>query len=143
MKINGLSSNLRSKTDMGYATKTALVLSPSPLQPSGGGLGGRISAAHRCWSGGPTTTQASRWKAKSRTGGAQAAYKDVKNEGRSGNVYENKGRCDKLPDTKDDISAWLHAILHRKTRILQKPSVFLSLCEHWGTNLSLQYLETR
>ena len=44
--------------------------------------------------------------------GAPAAHKDVKNEGRSGNVYENKEPGDNLPDTKDDISRQLHAILH-------------------------------
>jgi hypothetical protein len=31
--------------------------------------------------------------------------KDVKNEGRSGDVYENKGNSDKMPDQKTDISA--------------------------------------
>jgi hypothetical protein len=53
--------------------------------------------------------------------------KDVKNEDRSGNVYENKGSSDNLPDTKDDISARLHAILHRETRILPKPSAFFTI----------------
>ena len=42
----------------------------------------------------------------------------------SGNVYENKGSSDNLPDTKDDICAWSHAILHKNTRILQKPTGF-------------------
>jgi hypothetical protein len=64
--------------------------------------------------------------------------KDVKNDDRSGNVYENKGANDKMPDTKDDISAQLHAILHRNTRILQKLSALLSLFKRWGRNLSLQ-----
>ena len=47
--------------------------------------------------------------------GGRSAPKDVKNEDRSGNVYENKGPNDNFPDTKDDISAWLNAILHRNT----------------------------
>ena len=38
----------------------------------------------------------------------------------SGNVYENKGPNDNVPDTKYDISAWLNGILHKDTRILQK-----------------------
>jgi len=59
-------------------------------------------------------------------GAPREHLKDVKNEDRSGNVYENKGPEDNLPDTKDDISAWLHVILHRKTRILRKPSALLS-----------------
>jgi len=42
----------------------------------------------------------------------------LKNEDRSGNVYENKGQDDNLPDTKGDISAWLHAILHRGASVL-------------------------
>ena len=57
--------------------------------------------------------KSSRQRAKSRAG-ERAPLKDVKNEDRSGNVYENKGPSDNLPDTKDDISARLHAILHRK-----------------------------
>ncbi len=55
------------------------------------------------------------------TQGESSTLKDVKNDGRSGNVYENKGPSDNLPDTKDDISARLDAILHKITRILQKP----------------------
>ena len=51
MKRKELSSNRRSKTEMGRAPKIALVLSSRPPQPSGGGLGGRNSALHRCWSG--------------------------------------------------------------------------------------------
>ena len=58
--------------------------------------------------------QSPRRSGKSRAGG-RSAPKDVKNEDRSGNVYENKGPNDNLPDTKDDISAWLNAILHRNT----------------------------
>jgi hypothetical protein len=55
--------------------------------------------------------------------------RDVENEGTSGDVYENKGPDDILPDTKGDISAWLHAILHGNARILQKPSSLLLLFE--------------
>jgi hypothetical protein len=62
----------------------------------------------------------------------------LKNEGTSGDVYENKGEDDNLPDTKDDICAWLHAILLKDTRILQKPSALLSLFERWGTNRALE-----
>jgi len=56
-------------------------------------------------------------------------------------VYENKGTNDNLPDTKDDISAWLYAILHKKGRILREPSTLLPFFEPWGTNFSLQNLE--
>ena len=73
--------------------------------------------------------------------GAPAAHKDVKNEGRSGNVNENKGPCDNLPDRKDDISAWLHAILHKNARIFQETSPLLSLFGHSGANLLLQNVE--
>jgi hypothetical protein len=41
--------------------------------------------------------------AKSRAG-EPSTQKDVKNEDRSGNVYENKDTDDNLPDAKDDIS---------------------------------------
>ena len=44
------------------------------------------------------------------TTGRPTSPKDVKNEGRSGNVYENKGSHDKLPGVISGISAWLSAI---------------------------------
>jgi hypothetical protein len=69
-----------------------------------------------------------RRRAKSHAG-ERASLKDVKNEDRSGNVYENKGPDDNLPDTKDDISAWLHVILHRNTHILQETTALLALFE--------------
>jgi hypothetical protein len=69
---------------------------------------------------------------KCRTGRA-SPLKDVKNEGRSGNVYENKGSGDTLPDTKDDISARLHVILHKNTRILQKLMAFSSVFERYSS----------
>jgi hypothetical protein len=47
--------------------------------------------------------------------------KDVKNEGRTDYVYENKWPYDNLPDTKVAISARLDGILHGNTRILQIP----------------------
>ena len=78
---------------------------------------------------------------KSRRG--RATQKDVKNDDRSGNVYESKGPDDKMPDTKGDISAQSHAILLRNRRILQKPSALLSLLDRCGTNFSLQNVETR
>jgi hypothetical protein len=84
----------------------------------------------------------SRLRGKSRAGD-RATQKDVKNDDRSGKVYENKGPNDKMPDTKGDISTQLHAILHRNRRILQKPSALLSLFDRWGTNPSLQNAETR
>jgi hypothetical protein len=58
-------------------------------------------------------------------------------------VYENKGPNDKMPDTKGDISTQLDGILHENTGILPKPSALLSLFDRWGTNLSLQNVETR
>jgi hypothetical protein len=57
----------------------------------------------------------------------QATPKDVKYEGRSGNVYENKGPDDNFTDKKDDISARLQGILQNDTRILQKSAASLSL----------------
>jgi hypothetical protein len=43
--------------------------------------------------------------------------KDVKNEDRSGNVYENKGSDDKMPDKISDISAGLMPILQKKAEL--------------------------
>ena len=100
---------------------------PTATSSSGGGLGGRNSGVAPLLVGGLATTpraeaedEKSRWRDR-------VPLKDVKNEGRSGNVYENKGPDDNLPDTKDAISAWLRAILHKKTRIFQKLSPFLPL----------------
>ena len=103
---------------------------------------GATRALHRRWSG-DSQQPTCRGRGRKVARGARAPLKDVKNEGRSGNVYENKGPCDNLPDTKDDISARLHAILHKNTRILQKPSALLSQFERWRTNRSLQNVETR
>ena len=69
--------------------------------------------------------------------------RDVKNGTTSGDVHENKGQHDNLPDAKDDIFARLHAILHRNIRILWEPSALLPLFERWDTNPSLQDVETR
>jgi hypothetical protein len=46
-----------------------------------------------------------------------------------------------LPDTKDDFSARLDAILHKNAGILRETSPLLSLFEHSGTNLPLQNVE--
>jgi len=43
--------------------------------------------------------------------------RDVKNEDRSGNVYENKGSDDKMPDEKSDTSAGLMPILQKKAEL--------------------------
>jgi hypothetical protein len=47
------------------------------------------------------------------TVGKPLPQKDVKNEGRSGNVYENKGLSDKMPRNVSGISARLKAILYK------------------------------
>ena len=71
-------------------------------------------------------------------GVSRSAQKDVKSEGRSGNVYENKGPRDNLPDAKDDICAGLHVILHKNACILWELTPLLPLFEPWITNRSLQ-----
>ena len=45
--------------------------------------------------------------------GNHSTPKDVKNEGRSGKVYENKGVMDKMPETMSDICAWLKPLLQK------------------------------
>jgi hypothetical protein len=107
----------------------------------GEGSAGATQHSTAAGRGGIRDGHVSRWRAKSLEG-KQPTRKDVKNEGRSGNVYENKGPCDIVPDTKGDISAWLHVILHRKTHILQEPSAYLPLFERWSTNRQLQVLHT-
>src|SRR5208283_2550531 len=51
------------------------------------------------------------------TNGEPPPQKDVKNEGRSGNVYENKGSNDKLSDTVSGICARLKPILQKNSRL--------------------------
>jgi hypothetical protein len=123
MKMHALSSNRRSRAEIGCATKIRPGLIRWVSKSSSGGWTG---AAQRCTAAGRGDLQRSGTAAEGKNdpGGDPSSLKDVKNEGRSGNVYENKGPCDILPDTKDDICAWLHAILHKITRILQKPTVF-------------------
>jgi hypothetical protein len=130
MKVNEVSSNRRSKTEVEVRAQDRSGFEPSAASTIRRGAR-RSHLVH-----------ASRQRTKSHAGGAAPLIKDVKNEGRSGNVYENKGPDDNLPDIKGDICARLHAILHRKARILQKPSALLPLFERWKANHSLQNVET-
>ncbi len=59
--------------------------------------------------------------------GASTEKKMLINDERSRNVYENKRKNDNLPDKKSDISTQRSDIFYRSTRILLKPSAFLSL----------------
>jgi hypothetical protein len=52
---------------------------------------------------------------KARQGGVR--LKDVKNEGRPGYVYENKGMSDKLSDNISDVSAWSEGILQKRAAL--------------------------
>ena len=118
MKINEVSSIRRSKTEMGACAQDRSGSIPSAASTILWRARAQLGVAPLV--GELATTHASRQGRKSRVG-KRATHKDVKNEDRSGNVYENKGPCDNLPDAKDDISARLHANLHRNARILQKP----------------------
>jgi hypothetical protein len=59
--------------------------------------------------------------------------KDVKNEGRSGKVYENKGSHDKMPDKKSDICARLNPVLQKNTDLEGQFAVsgILGACFEW------------
>ena len=67
----------------------------------------------------------------------------LSNDDRSWNVYENKQKCAKFTAKQRDISTQRNDILYRCTCVLLRPSDFLSLSKRWGTNLSLQNIETR
>ncbi len=75
--------------------------------------------------------------------GGSTEKKMLINHERSRNVYENKQNYDTFTEEKGDISTQRNDILCKRTRILLKSSFFLSLLERWGTNLSLQNVETR
>ncbi len=59
--------------------------------------------------------------------GASTEKKMLINDERSRNVYENKQKDDTFTDKKGDISTQRSDIFYRSTRILLKPSAFLSL----------------
>jgi hypothetical protein len=129
MKINGVSSIRRSKTELGAGTQDRSGSIPHRVNYL---VEGRTTATRSYTAGREVaTTQAFRQRTRSRTGEARN-HKDVKNEGRSGNVYESKGPWDTLPDTKGDICARLHAVLQKSTRISQKPAAHLPLLERLG-----------
>ena len=119
MKINEVSSNPRSKTEEEVGAQDRSGFDPSAASTIR--RRARRAKLGRCTATGRGTRNSPRAEAdgeKSR--GGPEHLRDVKNEGTSGDVYENKGPYDNLPDTKGDICARLHAILHRKTRILHK-----------------------
>jgi hypothetical protein len=52
-----------------------------------------------------------------KVGNTGLAHKDVKNEGRSGNVYENKGSADTMTDNYSGFCAWSVPFLQKLTEI--------------------------
>jgi hypothetical protein len=94
-----------------------------PLDRFNRAVEGYAGATRRC-TGTGRSTHASRLRGKG-TRGNRSTPKDVKNEATSGDVHENTGPQDNLPDQKDAISAFLHAILQGKAHILPEPSAIL------------------
>ena len=139
MIINELSQNRRSKTEMGAGAKHCAGFVPSAA-PTFWWRARRAQLGVAPLLVGETDNKP-RVEAEGNCRVGQRTRRDVKNEGTSGDVYENKGQEDNLPDTKGDISAELHGILHRSKRTLWEPSDLLPLFEHWGTNLSLHNVE--
>ena len=90
MKTNNLSSNRRSNTGVAAHADDRSAFDPSAILTVGGGLGGRHSGVARLPVGGLATTHAPRQRTKSRAESFEQ-LRDVKNEGTSGDVYENKG----------------------------------------------------
>jgi hypothetical protein len=140
MKINEVSSNRWSKTEMGGPQRPLWFYPLGRLNYPVEGQGAQLGVAPLLVGDWRQPIRRNRGGKVAR--GERATPKDVKNEGRSGDVYENKGPDDNLPDTDDDISARLHAILRKSTHILQKPPALLPLFEPWGTNPSLQLAYT-
>ena len=138
MKRNELSSNRRSKTEMGACAQDRSGFIPSAAStirwrarraqlgvapPVGGPQHPRVEAEGKVARG--------------------TAQKMLKMKIDPTMCMKTNKTDDNLPDTKDDISTQLHAILQRSTRILQKPSAHLSLFVRWGTNPSPPCVETR
>jgi len=119
------------------APKTARVVSPPPPHPPGGrpsvnnpGAGSRLAKGAQSNRGVDVEDEKSR--------GGPPTPKDVKNKGRSGNVYENKGPNDTMTDNISGFCAWSNAILHKNTRILQKPTSFCHISSVEKTDWPLQ-----
>jgi hypothetical protein len=107
----------------GCAPETVLGLLARPRQSSMGVRQAQVSVAPLLVGG---IRNSPRVAAEgNKTDGGSDRIKDVKKEGRSGNVYENKGQYDTLPHTKSDISAWLHAILQKSALIFAETAGFL------------------
>jgi len=66
--------------------------------------------------GGQATIMAGRQHTGQRPEGG-TTHKDVKNEGRSGNVYENKGRHNTMTDDYSGFCAWSAPFLQKLTKI--------------------------
>ena len=111
MKRNDLRPNRRSKGKMRASTQDNSGFIPRLLQPSGGAPGGRNSALHLGWSGTHNKPHVVAEEEKSL--GEAADHKDVKNEGRSGNVYENKGSNDTMTDNYSGFCAWSAPFLQK------------------------------
>ena len=63
----------------------------------------------------------------------RTAHKDVKNEGRSGNVYENKGFTDTMTENYSSFCAWSAPFLQKWTKIQRTcwPNTH-KLDDNWG-----------
>ena len=128
MKSNGLSSKSTGRRHRLGCRMPLSVCTPRPHPPFCGKLVELTLAWRYCRPGNSATTVHCGGGQETAPGAADTP-RNVKNEGTSGDVYENKWQGDNLPDTKDDISARLHAILQKSTPILQRLSAF---CHYSG-----------
>jgi len=94
---------------LGWCPHGRLILRPRARQEQPG----RCTASGR----GLATIHVPRQRTNKRCGGTSNPPKDVKNEGRSGNVYENKGLNDRMTENSSGICAWLESFLQNWTTI--------------------------
>ena len=82
--------------------------------------------------GGQATIMAGRQHTGQRPEGG-TTHKDVKNEGRSGNVYENKGSNDTMTENYSGFCAWSAPFLQKLTKIQRAfwPNTHKS-GDHWA-----------
>jgi hypothetical protein len=139
MKKMSLAQTVVQRQTWERAPEPTPVLSPWAPQLFSGGLGGRNSALHRCGSGGSQqpTHRGRRWK--SRVGGA-TKLKDVKNEGTSGDVHENKCPWTICRHKKRRFCP-MGTPFYAETHILQKPPAFFLLFERCGIKSSLSTIK--
>jgi len=100
MKIHGLSSNPKSKTGVGGCAQDRHGFVSSTASTARWGARREQLGVAPLPVGGTLNNFRAAWRSAKRPAGGQRAPRDVKNEGTSGDVHENKGQATICPTQK-------------------------------------------